>query len=101
VQWLGVTGGPDWSYSSHSFAFFLKGSSVEDPDLYVMVNSYWESLDFTIQQGMPDEWFVVIDTSKSSPLDIVERSSAKACLLTSYNVGPRSVVVLVRTKSSM
>ena len=46
VQWHGVGPSTDLSYQSHSLAFHLKGRSQGDRDMYVMINSYWESLDF-------------------------------------------------------
>jgi glycogen operon protein len=63
-----------------------------------MINAYWEALDFTIQEGLPEQWRRVVDTSLESPKDIVE---ATALPLTSlfYKVAPRSVVVLVRTRA--
>jgi glycogen operon protein len=47
VRWHGLSTDPDDSYSSHTLAFFLRGR-FNDSDLYVMINCYWEDLDFTV-----------------------------------------------------
>lgn len=98
VKWYGVANGVDMSNDSHTLAYCLHGISQNDDDLYVMINAYWEALDFTIQEGLPEQWRRVVDTSLESPKDIVE---ATALPLTSlfYKVAPRSVVVLVRTRA--
>jgi glycogen operon protein len=47
VRWHGVSADPDQSYPSHTLAFFLRGERLQDVDIYVMINCYWEDLDFT------------------------------------------------------
>jgi glycogen operon protein len=96
VSWYGVGRDPDLSYFSHTLAYCLHGASVDDRDLYVMINAYWEPVTFTVQEGQPQEWRRVVDTFLDTPQDIL--AEAQAPLLTSltYTVQPRSVVVLVR-----
>lgn len=72
VRWFGVEGEPDLSWYSHSVAFFLSGASLEDSDLYVMINAWEEDLVFKIQVGEPAEWRRVVDTARPSPGDITE-----------------------------
>jgi glycogen operon protein len=91
VTWYGVSGGPD--ISGHAIAYRLRGASAGDQDLYVMINSYWEPLDFTIEDGLWSDWRRVVDTTLASPMDI---GSPAALEGPAYSVGPRSVVVLVR-----
>jgi glycogen operon protein len=94
--WHGVNlGQPDWSASSHSLAF-----TAEAPDakivFHVILNAYWEPLDFELPQpdNCEDAWRRWIDTSLDSPQDIVEWQTAPSVPGCTYRTGPRSVVVL-------
>jgi glycogen operon protein len=98
ITWHGVERSPDLSQESHSLAFFLDGASENDADLYVMINSYWEALKFTVQQGEAEQWNRVIDTGLPEPHDFLEGPGETIPSLT-YSVGPRSVVVLVRARA--
>ena len=97
VTWFGTDGPPDLSANSHSIAYVLRGASEQDDDLYVMVNAWKESLDFTIQDGEPGEWRRVIDSALEAPRDIAEDLRGEVVDRPTYRVGARSVVVLVRT----
>jgi isoamylase len=95
--WHGVKlGHPDWGDSSHSLAF-----SVEAPKekllFHVILNAYWEPLDFELPQAggrSQEAWRRWIDTSLDSPQDIVEWQSAPPVPGRTYRAEPRSVVVL-------
>src|SRR5207245_9142908 len=52
----------DLSYDSRSLAFCLHGASQGDDDIYAMINSYWEKLEFHIQDGTAQEWKRIGDT---------------------------------------
>ncbi len=97
IRWYGVDQHVDLSYSSHSLAFCLRGTSQQDRDIYVMINAYWEALNFAIQEGEAKEWQRVVDTSKPSPFDLLEIGSEEPLALLDYKVEARSVVVLLRT----
>ena len=97
ITWHGVKlDKPDWSHGSHSVAFTAR--SPTDRTLYhVIVNAYWEALEFElppVSEGDPLQWFRWIDTSLDSPLDIVEWEGAPAVPSHSYRAEPRSTVVL-------
>ncbi|NTV62369.1 MAG: glycogen-debranching protein, partial [Oscillochloris sp.] len=62
VRWYGVNGPPDQTSHSHTLAYFLRGASIGDDDLYVMINAYWEDLDFRIAERPPHAWLRVVDT---------------------------------------
>jgi isoamylase len=96
VAWYGVGPSVDLTHDSRSLALCLHGFSQSDDDIYVMINAYWEELDFEIQEGTPQEWSRVVDTALPSPDDF----SAHGWPLKSekYLVGPRSVVVLLRPR---
>jgi glycogen operon protein len=96
VQWYGTTDGVDFSAESRALAYFLRGSSLRDNDLYVMVNAYWEDLVFTISEGRADEWRRVVDTSIASPDDIAEPGKGHPVSSLQYQVKARSIVVLER-----
>ena len=96
VSWYGTTASADLSTDSHSLAFCLHGASQDDDDIYVMINAYWEPLDFHVQEGTPKEWKRVVDTSSASPDDF---SGAGVVLdQAKYVVTARSIVVLVRPR---
>src|SRR5882672_11056293 len=94
VSWYGVGPTVDLSNDSHSLAFCLHGASQDDDDIYVMINAYWDRLDFQVQEGTAREWMRIVDTALESPDDFSERGESLQAL--SYSVAPRSVVVLVR-----
>ena len=96
VSWHGVGAQPDLSPDAHSLALYLRGGPVGDDDLYVMLNAYWEALDFTIQDDQPGTWLRVVDTALDSPADISEPGHESKLDSVAYRVGPRAVVVLRR-----
>jgi len=100
VSWYGVGKEVDWSYQSHSLAYCLHGASVGDSDLYVMINAYWQPLDFTLQEGNPQEWRRIVDTHMESPCDFVDYPDAPALTALTYSVQSRSVVVLQRSQNA-
>jgi glycogen operon protein len=96
VSWYGTGSAVDLSGPSRSLAFCLHGASQADDDIYVMINAYWEELVFHIQEGTPQEWKRIVDTSLPSPDDFSERALPLAT--PNYGVAPRSVVVLLRPR---
>ena len=97
VAWYGSGAMADLSHDSRSLAFCLHGASQDDDDLYVMVNAYWEKLEFEVQEGTAQEWWRIVDTAVPSPGDF--SGGGVALGSASYVVAPRSVVVLVREKN--
>jgi isoamylase len=69
ISWYGVGPTVDLSHDSHSLAFCLHGASQGDDDIYVMINAYWEPLEFHIQEGAAHEWRRVVDTALPNPDD--------------------------------
>jgi len=96
VGWHGVGAQPDISSDSHTLAYYLRGASENDHDLYVMINAYWQPLDFAVQEGRPQEWKRVVDTFLDSPADFMDPATAPILGSLSYRAQPRSVVVLIR-----
>jgi len=92
VSWYGTSGPVDTGQKSHWFAYCLRGASVGDDDLYVMVNAHWEDRMFTVQEGNPQDWSCVVDTALDSPNDFSETDRPLSG--PKYLVTARSVVVL-------
>ena len=94
VDWHGTRlGRPDMSETSRSIALALWGEHVV---LHLILNAYWEGLDFEIpplEAGMAG-WRRIVDTSLESPDDILAAADAPAVDASAYRAGPRSVVVL-------
>jgi isoamylase len=95
--WHGVKlGRPDWGSNSHSLAFEadLSGERLR---VYLILNAYWEPLDFELppMNDGGETWRRWIDTVLDTPDDIVERKTAPPVAHGTYRAGPRSVVVLI------
>jgi glycogen operon protein len=87
---------PDWARSSHVIAF---GAELRREGLrvHLMLNAYWEPLDFELppgEEGGPGAWRRWIDTSRESPEDIVPWEAAPAVAGRTYRAEARSMVVL-------
>ncbi len=98
VSWYGTGPAVDLSPDSRSLAFCLHGASQADDDIYVMINAYWEELQFRIQEGTLQDWVRIVDTSLPSPDDFAEL--AVPLKHVTYQVAPRSIVVLVRARTN-
>ena len=96
VRWRGIGAAADLSYHSQTLAYYLKGGSLGDQDLYVMINAFTEPLVFTFVDGSYKPWYRIIDTSQNSPNDIYEPGQEQQMFGTQYIVGARSIVVLVQ-----
>ena len=96
VRWYGPQGGVDMNPWSRTLAYYLRGASVGDRDLYVMINAYWEPLDFAIQESAAGAWSRAVDTFLASPDDIAAPGTEPVVPGGSYRVGPRSIVVLTK-----
>jgi glycogen operon protein len=101
VRWYGVGRQADLTRESRSVAFCLRGASQgDDDDLYVMINGYWEALEFAVQEGSPGAWRRAVDTGRESPDDIQEPGGDVPLTSARYTVGPRSTVVLRRPRQA-
>ncbi|WP_254509194.1 hypothetical protein [Anatilimnocola floriformis] len=98
-SWHGVKlAQPDWGDDSRSLA--LSGELKADGLVFhIMLNSYWESLDFELPDLKGTPWRRWIDTSLDSPLDICRWEDAPAHAGKSYRVVGRSVVMLFGLKT--
>ena len=96
IDWHGVKlGEPDWSTWSHSLAYSVV-SVNQRLRFYVILNAYWEPLEFELPliSKERDFWHRWIDTSLDPPHDVVEWQAAPAVQSRAYLAGPRAVVAL-------
>jgi glycogen operon protein len=100
VHWYGVGRDADLYYDSRSLAFALHGASQGDDDIYVMINAYWEDLEFQVQEGAAAEWRRVVDTSLDSPLDFMEPGAGSPLDSLRREVAARSISILLRDKAA-
>jgi glycogen operon protein len=93
--WHGVRlNHPDWGEGSHSIAL---NAEIPKQNLrfHLILNGYWEPLDFELPDTATGEpWRRWIDTSLPSPSDIVDWRAASPVSGSTYEAGPRSVVML-------
>lgn len=86
---------PGWHDSHARVLAFTLGGFDGESDIHVMLNMYWENLDFEIPPIKGRRWCKVIDTALPSPMDIVEPGEETVVSSNVYSVKERSVVVLV------
>jgi glycogen operon protein len=98
VTWHGTTlGSPGFDDpQGRALACTIAGFGGES-DLHIMMNMFWESLDFEVPVDPQRVWHIAVDTSAPSPHDIVDHGH-EAPLSDPHRVLPgRSIVVLVGT----
>ncbi|HKE27668.1 MAG TPA: glycogen debranching protein GlgX [Bryobacteraceae bacterium] len=92
--WHGVKlGQPDWSSSSHAIALSAH-LPHENVITHVILNAYWEPLEFELPDGNRAPWKRWIDTTVDAPNDIVPWLDSPTISGFKYIAGPRSVVAL-------
>jgi isoamylase len=85
----------NWNDPTARTLAFTLGGFNGDRDLHVMMNMYWESCDFQLPEISGSRWERAIDTSLTSPDDIVAVGQEVAISdNNSYRVNARSIVVL-------
>jgi len=94
VRWYSAAGPVDFSPEARTLAYCLCGLSQNDNDLYVLINAYWEDVEFAIQEGYG--WKRVVDTSLPAPRDVLEPGNEEPIGDSHYRVKARSVVVLIK-----
>lgn len=97
ILWLGIQGSHDLSPDSRELAYYLRGKSQADQDLYVMINMGPTSIDFKIQRNPEhrEHWLKAIDTSRPEGKDILPEGKYSSIKEQFVEVAPQSVVVLV------
>ncbi|MEM8831748.1 MAG: glycogen debranching protein GlgX [Cyanobacteria bacterium P01_G01_bin.19] len=89
---------PDWKENSHSIAFSLSYPAMEER-LYVVFNAYWKPLKFQLPLlELGNHWHRIVDTSLPSPEDFNDLTEAPRVYTNSYQVAPRSSIILMEKK---
>ncbi len=93
VRCFGAQGGPDIEFESRSLAWHSGA-------LYVMANSWWEPLEFTVQAS--GAWRLELMTTEQVPRGAGEVAGEVAGELSggTVHVPPRSIAVLLDTRSA-
>ena len=96
VAWHGCRlNQPGWADpEARVLAYTLAGFNG-DADLHVMMNMYWEPLDFDVPPLAGRYWYLAVDTAEASPGDIADPGDEVQYFGESYPVKGRSIVVLV------
>ena len=96
ISWHGVKlGQPDWSDYSRCLAFSLRHPEKHEY-LHVMLNAYWEPLEFELpwlENG--ESWYRVLDTSLPLNETFCELEVAVEITTQNYTANGRTCVVLM------
>jgi glycogen operon protein len=96
ITWHGTKlNSPGWNDpGARAFAFTV-GGFVGHPHIHVMMNMFWEPLEFELPAEQSRGWFRVVDTALPSPQDIAASGQEVAISTPTYRVEGRSCVVLI------
>jgi isoamylase len=101
VTWHGTKlNSPGWDDPfGRALGMTLAGFDGDD-DIHIMLNMYWESLDFELPLVPGRTWLRVVDTSQRPPLDVSDFGSELPVVGGVYRAQERSVVVLISRKET-
>ena len=96
VAWHGTKlNSPGWQDpEGRAFSVTLAGFSG-DPDLHIMLNMFWNSLEFELPYVPGKTWLKAADTASAPPLDVPDLGAEPPVFGKACKVEGRSVVVLV------
>ncbi len=98
VSWHGTRlNSPGWDDPQARTLAYTLGGQDGQPDLHIMMNMYWEPLDFEVPPVAGRQWFRAFDTSQPSPGDIFEPGAEPPAPGLTCMVDARSIVVLVNS----
>jgi glycogen operon protein len=99
IAWHGTKlNSPGWlDPGGRALAVTLAGFKG-DGDLHIMLNMYWESLDFELPSIQRRIWLKAVDTAQPPPFDIADFGAELPVAGNLYQVNWRSVVVLVNAQ---
>jgi len=96
VSWHGPQpNNPGWEDPNGRVLAFTLGGFDDDADIHVMINTYWDDLDFEMPPVPGRNWFRSVDTALPSPLDIADVGQEANVEGHTYRVRGRSVAVLI------
>ena len=94
VTWHGCKlNDPGWNDpNARALAFTLAGFDGEE-DVHVLLNMYWDPLDFDLPPVEGRQWHLAVDTAEPPPLDASEPGQEKLIAGNSLRAQGRSVVL--------
>ncbi len=96
VEWHGtVLDSPGWDDPEARVLAMTLAGFRGDPDLHVIMNMYWGSLDFELPAVPGRVWLRAVDTALAPPSDIADAGHEPVVSGKTLAVAGRSVVVLV------
>jgi len=100
VTWHGtLLHRPGWADPQARVLAYTLGGFEGNPDLHVMLNMYWDALEFELPAVSGRRWYKAIDTAAVPPLDIPDPGREPGVSTSTCAVQGRSVVVLVNRKT--
>jgi glycogen operon protein len=96
ITWHGTQlAAPGWDDPDTRVLSCTLGGEGDEPDLHLMMNMYWEPLDFELMAIPGRTWATAINTALPAPADIVEPGAEQPVDGSTYSVPGRSIAVLV------
>ena len=97
LTWHGCAlNAPDWKNpNARVLAYTLGGMQGDEADIHIMMNMYWEPLEFSVPSVPERQWYRALDTGLTAPDDISSEGEETKVADSSYRVSGRSVVVLI------
>jgi isoamylase len=96
ISWHGCRlESPGWDDPFSRALSYTMGEPGDEEDIHVMMNMYWEPLEFEIPRLMERRWYRAVDTFLPTPQDILKPGDEVRVDAGSYLVQGRSIVVLV------
>ncbi len=95
VAWHGCRlNQPGWDDPDARVLALTLGEFRDEPDLHVMLNMYWDRLDFEVPAVPGRQWYKAVDTAAPPPRDIFEPGEEPLLADDTCPVAGRSIVVL-------
>ena len=96
VSWHGCKlNRPGWSDPEARALAMTLGGFEGEPDIHAILNMYWDDLDFELPPLIGRSWWQVVDTSESSPRDIVDPGDEVKVEGNFARLRGRSIVVMI------
>jgi glycogen operon protein len=96
ISWHGTElDRPGWDDPDGRVLAFTLGGGETAADIHVILNMYWDALEFALPPLQGRRWYRYADTSLPSPQDIVESGDEVPIEGDIYRANGRSVVILI------
>ena len=85
---------PAWNDPESRTLAFTLGGFDGDPDVHIMMNMHWDSVEFQLPDIAGCKWYRSLDTALPSPHDITLVGQEEPIDVSSYLLTARSIVIL-------